>query len=79
MECAESLSMLSDYLDGALDEERRNLVTTHLLICTMCDGVFTELKVIVVTAGSLRTEAGMVFPDEDALWQKLSRNTQSTV
>ena len=75
MDCAKYLELLSDYCDGALDADTRALVQTHLKDCIPCDGVSRELDSIVRTAVILRSE-NISFPDEDAIWRRLSLTKQ---
>jgi anti-sigma factor RsiW len=71
-DCAKSLAMLSEFRDGALDEERRSLVRAHLAHCPPCDGVFKDLDTIIIAAQVLREEKEISFPDENLLWQRMS-------
>jgi anti-sigma factor ChrR (cupin superfamily) len=72
MDCARSIELLSEYSAGSLGETDIVFVRTHLTICTDCNGVFEDLKLIVQTALAMRSENGIAYPDEDALWQRLS-------
>jgi hypothetical protein len=74
MDCARSIELLSDYDAGFLGDDDKLFVITHLSICADCDGIFKDLKLIVQTALALRTENGIAYPDEEALWQRLSAN-----
>ncbi len=74
MDCAKSIELLSDYDAGLLGDDDRLFVVTHLSTCADCDGVFYDLKLIVQTALSMRLENGIAYPDEEALWQRLSAN-----
>ena len=77
MDCAKYLELLSDYCDGALDDDTRSLVQTHLKDCIPCDGVSRDLDFIVRTAIILRSETGDIpFPDEEIIWQRLSLTKQ---
>jgi anti-sigma factor ChrR (cupin superfamily) len=71
MECEESLPLLSEYHAGALDEPTREEVRAHLGCCPPCDGVYQDVETIIVSAGSLREEEGISFPDETAVWQRI--------
>ena len=75
MDCAKYLELLSDYCDGALDDDARSLVQTHLKDCIPCDGISRELDSIVRTAVVLRSDS-ISFPDEEAIWQRLSLSKQ---
>jgi predicted anti-sigma-YlaC factor YlaD len=74
MDCAKSLALLSEFHDGALDEEKRALVRTHLALCPPCAGVFKDLDTIVAAALVLRDEKEISFPDENLLWQRMALN-----
>lgn len=73
-ECADSLELLSEYHAGRLDPEQRAWVETHLADCLPCAGVLHDIDAIVVTATAVRGagDDGVAFPDEDALWQRMS-------
>jgi hypothetical protein len=72
MDCVKSIELLSEYDAGLLGDDDRLFVVTHLSTCADCDGVFQDLKLIVQTALSMRAENGIAYPDEEALWQRLS-------
>jgi hypothetical protein len=74
MDCARSIELLSEYSAGSLGDDDSIFVKTHLLGCADCDGVFRDLKLIVQTALAMRSENGIAYPDEEALWQRLSAN-----
>ncbi|MGI8657138.1 MAG: zf-HC2 domain-containing protein [Pyrinomonadaceae bacterium] len=71
MDCIRIIELLSDFRDDALDGEDYTLVRVHLVECPPCADVFSELTIIVVAAGDLRDNAGIHFPDENILWQRL--------
>ena len=72
MDCARSIELLSEYSAGSLGDDEVIFVRTHLTDCPDCDGVFRDLTLIVQTALAMRSENGIAYPDEDALWQRLS-------
>ncbi len=72
MDCARSIELLSEYTAGSLGEDDVIFVRTHLTGCADCNGVFEDLKLIVQTALSMRSENGIAYPDEEVLWQKVS-------
>ena len=77
MDCAKYHELLSDFCDGALDNDTRTLVQTHLKDCLPCDGINRELDTIVRTAIVLRSESdGISFPDEEVVWQRLNLSKQ---
>lgn len=75
MDCARSLSLLSEYRIGALNEAENVGVKTHLTGCGECLGVFEDLNSIVQAAAVLRTTEDVMpeisFPDEKLLWQRM--------
>ena len=71
IDCEESLPLLSEYHAGALDEAARDKVREHLGGCPPCCEVYVDVETIVVSASSLRSEEGISFPDENAVWQRL--------
>ena len=73
MDCARSIELLSEYTAETLGENDKILVSTHLLDCVDCKGVFEDLRLIVQTATLLRsTENGIAYPDEELLWARVS-------
>ncbi len=72
MDCSRSIELLSEYTADTLGENDRIFVSTHLLDCTDCKGVFEDLRLIVQTATLLRSENGIAYPDEELLWQRVS-------
>jgi predicted anti-sigma-YlaC factor YlaD len=71
MDCATSLSLLSDYHDGFLAETESTQVRAHLDSCKPCLGIFSDLDLITVTAIELRNSDTINFPDEGIMWQRL--------
>ncbi len=77
MDCMKYLELLSDYRDGALDQDMRALVQTHLLDCLPCDGIFQDLDSIVNIAVIMRSEIHDIsYPDENIIWQRLKLTKQ---
>ncbi len=73
MDCARSIELLSEYTADTLGENDKILVSTHLLDCADCKGVFEDLRLIVQTATLLRAENnGIAYPDEELLWARVS-------
>lgn len=71
MECEESLALLSDFREDALDQTIRTQVRAHLAMCSPCLGVFHDLETIVMAAQGLRGEQNISFPDETMVWQRM--------
>lgn len=71
-DCAQSLSRLSDFHDGTLNQSDRDLVAAHLDGCRPCQGIYQELNIIIVVAPELQEGDGIPIPDEQVFWQRLS-------
>jgi hypothetical protein len=71
MKCDESLNLLSDFHDRALDDVARSQVHAHLSECPPCADIFGELGEIVKTAVMLNREPEINFPDQDAFWRRM--------
>jgi anti-sigma factor RsiW len=50
------VQVLSDYLDGALDDDTTQVVETHLAACEGCDRALAQLRETVRVTGMLREE-----------------------
>ena len=73
MDCARSIELLSDYTADMLGDNDKVFISTHLLDCVDCKGVFEDLRLIVQTATLLRADNdGLAYPDEEVLWQRVS-------
>jgi anti-sigma factor RsiW len=71
MQCAQSLSLLSEYRDGGLDPTLRAEVHLHISGCEPCRAVLADLVVTVTAAGELRGPAVHPAPDENAVWLRM--------
>ncbi len=71
MDCVKSIMLLSDFHDGALNQEEQAQVRAHLALCSPCKGIFRDIDTIVTAASKLRDEQGIAFPDENVLWQRM--------
>ena len=54
--CRDVVQVLSDYLDGALDDDTTQVVETHLAACEGCDRALAQLRETVRVTGMLREE-----------------------
>jgi anti-sigma factor RsiW len=54
--CREMVELMSDYLDGALDEPTRSRFEAHLSGCEGCTNALDQLRATLRVAGSLREE-----------------------
>lgn len=72
MDCDQSLSLLSDYRDGVLDDGNRSLISEHLDGCPPCKCVYMDIETIILTASTFSSEDGITYPDEDIFWQRIT-------
>ena len=59
--CQELVELVTDYLEDALDEERRVRVESHLAECEGCRAYLEQMRATIAATGRLR-EADV--PDE---------------
>lgn len=53
LSCQELVELITEYLEDALDADRRAAFEEHLAICPPCRGYLREIRVTAQTAGSL--------------------------
>ncbi len=63
MTCVDARALVSDYLDGELDDPRRTLVERHLATCPTCPGLYAALVGVQVALTRLRDPDTVVPPD----------------
>ncbi len=73
MNCNKCQELLSDFIDGTLSGEDRNLFDSHLVDCLSCVGVREEMRSIVGVARQTRDHYAAP-PNERAMWLRI-RNT----
>lgn len=56
MACKDVVELVSDYLEGALDEDRRADVEAHLADCDGCSMVLDQLRETIRLTGMLTEE-----------------------
>ena len=56
MTCREMVELMSDYLDGALDEPALARFEEHLAGCGGCANALDQLRTTLLVTGSLREE-----------------------
>jgi len=54
MECAQIRSLLSEYADGVLDAQNRDIVQKHIQTCKSCAQEFSELKAVIKELNALQ-------------------------
>ena len=60
MACQELVELITHYLDGALDERRRERFDEHLAICPPCTEYVEQFRRTIAAAG--RLEADQLSP-----------------
>ena len=55
--CAEVLSLITEYLEGALAPERRRRVERHLLTCANCDDHLARIRMTIRLSGRITERA----------------------
>ena len=76
MNCINCNDLLSDLLDGTLDNEESALFNAHLEECLSCAGVREELESIIGFA-RLQSEELVAPPNERALWLRISNTIEA--
>ncbi len=72
MNCVESLQLLSDYRDAALEEMICQEIKKHLGDCPPCEALFRDLDLIVQMSRQMREEFDVIsFPDENVVWHHI--------
>jgi anti-sigma factor RsiW len=56
MDCNELVELVTDYLDGALDDETRTRFDLHLQACDGCENYLQQFRVTVSTLGNVRDD-----------------------
>jgi hypothetical protein len=73
MNCEKCNELLSDFIDGAIDDEDRGMLSSHLEECLRCFNVHAEMSSIVTYCQDHRGEYEAP-PNENAMWLRI-RNT----
>jgi anti-sigma factor RsiW len=64
--CRELVEVITDFLEGALPVEERDLVERHLAMCTWCETYLDQMQHTLAVVGRLR-EDEVPSPILDAL------------
>jgi anti-sigma factor RsiW len=54
--CQELVELVTDYLDGALDEDTANRFERHLALCPGCDTYLDQMKATAALLGKIPVE-----------------------
>lgn len=69
--CREVVELLSDYLDGALEDDLRRTVERHLAACEGCDRALAQVRETIRLTGMLREEH--LTPEQEATFRDAFR------
>ena len=64
--CRELVELVTDYLEGSLDDATRRRVDEHLAACPGCTAYLDEMRVTIWLTGTL-TERDLGAPARDSL------------
>ena len=56
MDCNELVELITDYLEGALDDETRARFDDHLQGCDGCENYLQQFRAAVATLGKVRDD-----------------------
>ena len=64
LECIDLVEMVTDYLEGALDQERREMVEAHLRTCDGCKVYMEQMRETREYLGHVPPDAAEDLPDQ---------------
>ena len=64
LECIDLVELVTDYLEGALDQERREMVEAHLRTCDGCKVYLEQMRETREYLGRVPPAAGSDLPDQ---------------
>jgi anti-sigma factor RsiW len=67
LNCDELVELVTDHLDGALDDETERRVADHLTGCDGCTSYVDQMKQTIVTLGSSPADVELTDEARDAL------------
>jgi anti-sigma factor RsiW len=56
MGCQDLVELVTEYLEGALDDDRRAAVEAHLADCEGCSAYLDQIRTTIRVTGTLRDE-----------------------
>lgn len=69
MICTQNITLLSDFLDGLLNEIETAQIRAHLSRCLSCREISQDLERIITAAAELRNNDCATGPNERASWR----------
>ena len=64
LECIDLVELVTDYLEGALDQERREMVEAHLRTCDGCKVYMEQMRETREHLGHVPPDAAENLPDQ---------------
>jgi len=64
IDCIDLVELVTGYLEGGLDEERRSTIEAHLRLCDGCQTYVEQIRETVRVLGHLPLHAAQDLPDE---------------
>ena len=64
IDCIDLVELVTGYLEGALDEERRLTIEAHLRLCEGCQTYVEQFRETVRVLGHLPLHAAQDLPDQ---------------
>jgi predicted anti-sigma-YlaC factor YlaD len=64
IDCQDLVELVTDYLEGALDDELRMTIDEHLRLCSACAEFVEQMRVTVRELGRIPPETPLDLPDE---------------
>lgn len=55
--CVNVVELVTDWMEGGLDDDTRGLVEEHLVLCTPCHAYVDQLRQVIAASRRLDTEA----------------------
>lgn len=62
--CIDLVELVTDYLEGALDDEKRATIDAHLEICPHCAEYIEQMRLTVQHLGHVPLEPALELPEQ---------------
>jgi anti-sigma factor RsiW len=62
--CIDLVELVTEYLDGALDGNRRAVIDAHLEICPHCAEYIEQMRLTIQSLGHVPLEPALQLPDD---------------
>jgi anti-sigma factor RsiW len=63
VDCVELVELVTDYLEGALDDDRRRAIEAHLSTCDGCQAYLEQMRHTTQHLGHLPLQEAQDLPD----------------